>query len=219
MKTFQVYFSILFFSLQLTQLTLSGKVVNSQSNDSQVSTEQSGGNKSEKEVDITNQISYYWCTEQLLPESTIDSVYNCFWKAIGDFGFMIQLKCENELFSPSSVSKNDVRKVMCKNEASVSAKLDNCYSKFSKKALDWMNRKFTSSRRRAKATRAPTATFAKINSQKDPGQGEMQDGWKKNVQLLVSNCFHFQLLPMLLVNQLQECMKHSLHIESETVAQ
>ena len=196
MKTLHVDFSILFLMqhLMLCQLNQDSTDVisNFHLNDTHVSTNSTIDHNVEKEDDIIKKISLYWCIDEVLPETMIDSVYECFREAFGDFGYLLQLKCENELFPVTSMSKNDVRKIICKNDSNDSKKLSNCYAKYSKKAIEWLNRKFTSSRRKAKINRPvqKKASTANMDEKAEKNNESMDNDWKKNSQLLVSNKCH-----------------------------
>lgn len=191
MKRAQVYFILVFFLVKLIQLTKNSNVnLDKKVKAHQVTLpEASKENKSqlnEQEPDIVTQISTRWCGSNNLPETMIDSVYNCFWKSTGDLGYLLQVKCENELFSVSSMSKNAVRKVICNNDKEVTKKISNCHLKYSQKAYNWI----------VKKVRLVTTKRPKVPAKEPlPTEKEDEEGWKKNTFLL-------------------DCMKKELHIES-----
>ena len=73
-----------------------------------------------------NQVSSAWCTPDQLEENVIDSVYECFHQNSGSRDFTIQIQCENRIF-PLNMTKNAVRKMICRNDPLTDSLLKTCY--------------------------------------------------------------------------------------------
>lgn len=73
-----------------------------------------------------NQVTSAWCAPEQLEENVIDSVYECFHQNSGSRDFTIQIQCENRIF-PLNMTKNAVRKMICRNDPLTDSLLKTCY--------------------------------------------------------------------------------------------